>query len=163
MKKAIFFDRDGVLIDNSKHYYIYRKEAVEFVDGVFENLRLLKAQGYSFFIVTNQGGVAKKQYGHEEVATVHRYIQEIFLREGIHFDDIYYCPHHDSIEPCLCRKPNSLMLEKLIAKHGIDPTQSYLIGDRQSDIQAAQSAGVKGIRITANSNMKSFIQKLLSS
>ena len=49
MKKAIFFDRDGVLIDNSKHYYIYRKEAVEFVDGVFENLRLLKAQGYSFF------------------------------------------------------------------------------------------------------------------
>lgn len=55
------------------------------------------------------------------------------------------------------------MLEKLIAKHGIDPTQSYLIGDRQSDIQAAQSAGVKGIQITANSNMKSFIQKLLSS
>ena len=159
--KAVFLDRDGVIINNAIHYYIYRKKDVQFVDGIFENLQQLKNKGFSFFIVSNQGGIAKKQYSHQDVATVHQFLQQEFSKYDITFLDIYYCPHHDSIEPCLCRKPSSLMIEKLIAKYKIDPKSSYLIGDSQTDIQAAQSAGIQGIQINANKNMKPFIHKLL--
>jgi D,D-heptose 1,7-bisphosphate phosphatase len=160
--KAIFFDRDGVLIDNSKHYYIYRVKDIEFVDGVFENLKLLKSQGFSFFIVTNQGGIAKKQYGHKEVSQVHQYLKDEFEKYDISFKDIYYCPHHHTIEACICRKPSSLMIEKLMAKYEIEPKNALFIGDQDTDMQATQSAGIKGIKITPNQNMNSFIQELLS-
>ena len=159
--KAVFLDRDGVIINNANHYYIYRKKDVQFVDGIFENLQQLKNKGFSFFIVSNQGGIAKKQYSHQDVATVHQFLRQEFNKYGITFLDIYYCPHHDSVEPCLCRKPSSLMIEKLIAKYEIDPENSYLIGDSQTDIQAAQSAGIHSIQINANKNMKPFIHKLL--
>ena len=160
--KAIFFDRDGVIINNAHHYYIYKVEDVEFIDGIFDNLKLLKNKGYEFFVVSNQGGIAKKEYTQNDVNKVHQYIKNEFGVHGIEFRDIYYCPHHDTIEACLCRKPSPLMLEKLIAKYHVDVEQSYLIGDNITDIQAADAAGVKGIKIDANQNMRPFIQELIA-
>ena len=159
--KAIFLDRDGVIINNSCHYYIYKINDIEFVDGIFKNLQLLKKQGFELFIVSNQGGVAKKEYTKEDVQTVHQFMKNEFQKHNVTFRDIYYCPHHDSVEPCLCRKPSPLMIEKLMAKYEIDPSLSYLIGDSDTDIQAAQSAGIKGIKIEANKNMTPFIHDLL--
>lgn len=156
--KAIFLDRDGVIINNANHYYIYKVEDVEFVDGIFENLKQLKAKGYEFFVVSNQGGIAKKEYTKEDVQAVHQYIMDEMAKHGVYFRDIYFCPHHDTIEACLCRKPSPLMIEKLIAKYHVDVNQSYLIGDNITDIQAADAAGVRGIKIDANKNMQPFIQ-----
>ena len=161
MTKAIFLDRDGVIINNEKHYYIFKPEDVVLVDGIVENLKLLKANGFELFIVSNQGGIAKKLYGFQQVSNVHRLLIKHFAKHQIAFRDIYYCPHHDSVEKCLCRKPSPLMIEKLAAKHSINLSQSAMIGDRDSDLQTAKAAGVKGIKIEANQNMLPFIQELI--
>ncbi|HKJ40955.1 MAG TPA: HAD-IIIA family hydrolase [Sunxiuqinia sp.] len=160
--KTIFLDRDGVIINNADHYYICKVEDIEFVDGIFENLKRLKNKGYEFFIVSNQGGIAKKEYTKDDVNKVHQYIQDEFKKHDIEFREIYFCPHHDTIEACLCRKPSPLMIEKLMARYDVNPKQSCLIGDNITDIQAAEAAGIAGIKIDANKNMLPFIQELIA-
>ena len=159
--KAIFLDRDGVINDNSTHYYTYRKNDVVFVEGIFENLILLKEKGFEFFVVTNQGGIAKGIYSHEDVIKVHDYIQQEMNKYQININDFIFCPHHDSIESCDCRKPSPAMIEKLIIKYNIDPATSFFIGDSQRDMEAAKAASVTGILVESNQNMKPFIMDLI--
>lgn len=159
--KVAFLDRDGVITNNSQHYYIYKTENIAFIDGIFENLLLLKNAGYQFFIVTNQGGIAKKEFTMSDVEKVHNYIKNEFNKAGIEIRDIMVCPHHDKIENCLCRKPKPLLLEKLIARYKIDRSQAVFIGDSETDMQAAKTAGIKGIKVKGNKNMYPYISGLL--
>ena len=152
MNKAVFFDRDGV-INKEIGNYVYKLEDFKFNIGVFTSLRLLQEYDYKLIIITNQGGIAKGQYTHDELYELHNFMLEKLLNEGIKIDDVYFCPHHHSIAPCLCRKPNSLLIEKAIAKHNIDTSQSFLIGDNERDVLAAEKVGIKGILIEANSNI----------
>jgi len=160
-KKAIFLDRDGVLINNNDHYYIWKTEQVSYVDGVFDNLKKLSDLGFLFFIVSNQGGISKGQYTKDDSIALHNELIQTFLSEGICITDVAFCPHHSNIESCLCRKPGSLMIEKLIAKYQIDKDGSYMIGDNVTDMEAASNAGIQGIKITPNQNMYPFISFLL--
>lgn len=153
MNRAVFFDRDGVLISNAHHYYIFREEDMEYVDGVFENLKRIQDKGYLLFVVSNQGGISRGLYSKADVDRVHARMKQDFAMHGIQITDILYCPHHDSVEACLCRKPSPLMLEKLIARYRIDRTQSFFAGDSESDMQAAARAGVKGLLVPANQSM----------
>jgi D-glycero-D-manno-heptose 1,7-bisphosphate phosphatase len=144
MNRCIFLDRDGVL-NADELYYTYRPEDVVVLPGVAEALRLLQEQGYLLIVVTNQAGIAKELYSGADVWAVHRTIEQA---TGIRFDDLYYSPHHpDHSTRSLRRKPDSLMLERAMAKHGIDPSASWMIGDRESDIQAGQKAGLRTIRL----------------
>jgi D-glycero-D-manno-heptose 1,7-bisphosphate phosphatase len=161
MNGAIIFDRDGVLIENSQHYYVWNQAQLQFVEGIFDNMQKLAAKGYQLFIVSNQGGISKGLYKKEDTEKLHQLILENFRAQGIEISDILYCPHHPSVENCLCRKPNALMIEKLMAKYQLDPTQTFLIGDSTSDMDAAQNAGIRGIKIEANSNMAKQILQLL--
>lgn len=161
MNKAIFLDRDGVLINNEHHYYIWESAQLEFIEGVFENLQLLQHKGYQLFIVSNQGGISRGFYSKENILKLHEELIQIFLQHQIHMADILFCPHHSEKEKCLCRKPQSLMIDKLIAKHEINPQESIMIGDSESDMQAAALAGIFGIRIIPNQNMFPFISELL--
>ena len=77
--------------------------------------------------------------------------------EGIDLTAIYYCPHHPEISKCECRKPGSLLFQKAIAEHDIDPANSFMIGDSEIDIQASEKAGVKGILIPTNGNMMELV------
>ena len=160
MTKAVFIDRDGVILNNANHYYIFRIEEVALVDGVAENLKRIQDKGYTLFVVTNQGGVSKGLYTLDDVEKVHRKIQELLAPKGVEIAEFAVCPHHDKIEKCLCRKPSPLMIEKLIAKYRIDAAQSYFIGDSESDMLAAERAGIRGIRVEANQNMGAFINEL---
>lgn len=160
MIKAVFIDRDGVVLNNSSHYYIFRNEDVELVDSVAENLKRIQDKGYSLFMVTNQGGISKGIYSMADVEKVHLLMRNKLAQHGIEIVEIAVCPHHESVEKCLCRKPSSLMIEKLIAKRGIDAAQSYFIGDSESDMQAAKGAGVRGIRIIANHSMEPFVAEI---
>jgi D-glycero-D-manno-heptose 1,7-bisphosphate phosphatase len=81
-------------------------------------------------------------------------------RRGLAFDEIYFCTHHPETGKCLCRKPGSLLLEKAIARFGIDPRQSVMIGDRDRDVRAAQAAGVRGILIAANSPLLPILEQI---
>jgi D-glycero-D-manno-heptose 1,7-bisphosphate phosphatase len=159
--KAIFLDRDGVLIDNSEHYYIWSDEQLRFVEGVFDNLKYLIQKDYLLFIVSNQGGISKGMYSKEDILNLHAILLETFRSRNIEIADIVFCPHHPEIEKCMCRKPDSVMIEKLLAKYKLNPEKSWFIGDSGSDINAAMKAGIQSIRIPANCNMYPFISKLI--
>ena len=152
MNKAIFLDRDGV-INQEIGDYVYKIEDFKFNLGLFTALRLLKEYDYKLIVVTNQGGIAKGIYTHDEVNDLHNFMLEKLLEEGITIDDVFFCPHHHTIAPCLCRKPNSMMIEKGIAKHHLDASQSFLIGDNKTDILAGEKVGIKGVLIETNTNI----------
>jgi D-glycero-D-manno-heptose 1,7-bisphosphate phosphatase len=161
-RKSIFLDRDGVLVDNSEHYYIWKKEQLAFVDGVFENLKLLSLKGFQLFIVSNQGGIARGLYTQEEIIEFHKELIRTFRDQQIEIAEILFCPHHPEIEKCLCRKPSGLMIEKLIAKYSLNKADCLMIGDSESDIEAAIQAGINAIRIPPNQNMLAYIDAFLN-
>lgn len=144
-----FLDRDGV-INRERGEHTWRMEDFEVLPGVVEALSALGNAGYVLVVITNQSGIGLGLYGHGEVEEVHRYLHHMLLGHGIRLHDILYCPHHPSGGRCLCRKPGGLLLERAMARHGIDPLRSVMIGDRQRDLEAAASVGVRGIRVEAN-------------
>ena len=160
MTKAIFLDRDGVIVNNRDHYYIWKQDQLQYLDSVIDNLQYLSRLGYQLYIVSNQGGISKGLYTKDDILKLHESMVYFFRKNQVEIADIAFCPHHNEIEKCLCRKPESLMIEKLIAKHRISKSDSYFIGDSETDMIAAQHAGIRGIRITANENMSPFISFL---
>lgn len=161
MQKAIFLDRDGVINSDIGHYYIYRPEDFVINTGIIPSLKKFSEAGYLLFIITNQGGVAKGEYTEEDIAKVHEKMLGIFASEEILIKEIYYCPHHDSIAPCKCRKPSPYMINMAIDTYQIDREKSYMIGDSKRDIQAAQAAGIKGIKIEANEDISKYCDQIL--
>lgn len=141
--KAIFLDRDGVL-NEERGDYTFRKEDFLVPSGVAKALLHLKAAGFLLIVISNQGGIAKGLYGPEDVENCHQILQQEcdFL-----IDDLYYSPYHEQYSQSLSRKPDSLMIERAIAKYTIDPTQSWMIGDSSRDMLAAQKLGIKTIKI----------------
>ena len=141
MNKCVFLDRDGVI---NKDYvdYVYTVEKFQMLDGVKDAVKTFKEQGFKIIVITNQSGIAKGIYTHEDVATVHEHMNA--LLDGM-IDDIYYSPYHQDFTNSLTRKPGSLMLEKAVAKYNIDISQSYLVGDRPRDCECAKSIGLTTI------------------
>ncbi len=160
-RKAIFLDRDGVLVNNSENYYIWKYDQLQLVDGVNENLKLLTDCGFLLFVVSNQGGISKGNYSKNDVRKLHARMTENFRNQGIEIQEIVFCPHHPEVEKCMCRKPESLLIDKLIAKYRLNQAVSFLIGDSESDMEAAQAAGVQGIKIEPNQNMYPYISFLI--
>jgi D-glycero-D-manno-heptose 1,7-bisphosphate phosphatase len=160
MKKAVFLDRDGV-INNGDLYYTYKKEDFVFNDDVFTSLRLLEKHNYLLIIITNQGGIAKGIYSKNDVDILHQHMLNEFKNEQINITEVYYCPHHDSIENCICRKPNSGNIEKAIARFNIDRKQSFLIGDSQRDIEAGTKAGLTCFKIDKNESIRDVCDTII--
>ena len=160
MRKIIFLDRDGV-INFEPGNYTYQVEKFKINDGLFDALITLQNKGYQFIVITNQGGICKGLYNHNDVVTVHAYMKELFKQNRINLLDIYYCPHHAVIENCICRKPDSLLLEKAVARYHIDKSKSYFFGDSRRDVLAAEKIGVTGLLITKNDNLANYINKVV--
>ena len=160
MNKAIFLDRDGVI--NKEIGFVFKLEDFIFTGDIFQSLKKLQDAGFIFVVVTNQSGIAKQLYTHEDVATIHGHMLGTMKENGIMISEIYYCPHHPDAEPCICRKPDSGMLEKAIARFNIDVSRSFLIGDKERDIMAAEKAGVKGILIEADSPLNEIAERIIS-
>ncbi len=152
MNKVVFLDRDGV-INREIGDYVYCLKNFELNIGLEQALNRWNELGYSFAIVTNQGGISKLLYTRKEVGTINNYLRNWFKERNLNLLTILYCPHHNSIEACICRKPNSLMLEKIIARYQVSIKDSFMIGDSLRDIQAAQKVGLKAFQIEANSNL----------
>ncbi len=158
-QKAIFLDRDGV-INRDILDYTWRVRDFVLLEGIFEACMEFQKKGYLLIVITNQGGIAKGLYSHDDVNALHEIMKRAFLDHGITITEIYYCPHHDVTGKCLCRKPGSLMVEKAIARFDIDPSQSYFIGDRKRDILAGAGAGVKGILVDVNNDLRKVISRI---
>ncbi|MBI4929841.1 MAG: HAD family hydrolase [Bacteroidetes bacterium] len=161
MTKAIFLDRDGVI--NKEIGFVFRVEDFVLTDDIIPSLKKLQDAGFIFIVITNQSGIAKELYTHDDVKTVHTHMLSLMKENGITISEIYYCPHHPDVEPCICRKPDSGMLEKAIARFGIDVTKSFFIGDKERDIQAAEKAGVKGFLIEADSSLMGIAEEITKS
>lgn len=160
MNKAVFLDRDGI-INVEIGDYIKRFEDFTLTKQLGEGLKMLQDMGFLLIIITNQGGLAKNLYTVQELDKMHDFLKQEMQKFNVHFTEIYHCPHHpDYNGKCLCRKPDSQMLEKAIARFNIDPTQSYFIGDKQRDVDAGEKVGVKGILVEANTPMVEVIPLL---
>ncbi|MCR5889119.1 HAD family hydrolase [Hymenobacter sp. J193] len=141
--KAVFLDRDGVL-NREMGDYVWRPAEFEVLPGVPEALQRLKAAGYYLVVVTNQAGIAKKLYTATDVQACHDKLQQAC---GGVLDALYFASAHPSVSESLLRKPDSLMLEKAIARFHLDPARCWLVGDRLRDIEAGTKVGVPGILI----------------
>ena len=159
-QKAVFLDRDGV-INLDITTYTWRVEDFKILDGVFESCKRFAEAGYKLIVITNQGGIDRGMYTHEDVDRLHRHMIRLFQDQGIELLEIYYCPHYDAVGKCLCRKPGSLLVEKAVARFGIDPAQSWFIGDRERDIESGKGAGVmNGILVDVNDDMRKVLPKM---
>lgn len=161
-QKAVFFDRDGTINSDEGHYYIYKPEDFVFNPGVIEGMQKLKAAGYLLFVITNQGGIAKGIYTHEDVEKVHARMCEELSKQGVVIDKIYYCPHHESVKTCVCRKPSPYMVNLAIEEFHIDKNKSWFVGDSSKDIKCAEAAGVKPVKIHKNQDITPAINQILS-
>lgn len=150
MNKAVFLDRDGVL-NRELGDYVCKFEDFHVLEHNFKPLKELQNRGYLLIVITNQGGLAKGWYSVEELDKMHDHLKRTYAEQGVLISEVYYCNHHPEYNgQCLCRKPGSLMLEKAVARFGIDASQSYFIGDRERDVMAGEAAGVTGILIDSD-------------
>lgn len=148
--KAVFLDRDGVINNPGENYYVFKKEDFVINTHIFSRLKEYIKQGYLLIIISNQGGISKGLYTKEHVEEINQYMNNSLNENNIKITETYFCPHHNNIENCICRKPDSLLIEKAIARFNIDKSQSFFIGDSQTDAQAAIKADVKPIIIKKN-------------
>ena len=155
MNKVIFLDRDGV-INREIGNYVHDLNDFVINDGLEQALDVWSREGYSFVIVSNQGGISKGLYHKNDVEHINTFLRDWFEYRNLNLLNIYYCPHHNAIEHCICRKPDSLMLEKIIARYAVSVEHSFMIGDSYRDVKAANKVGLRGFKIKANSNLNEF-------
>jgi D-glycero-D-manno-heptose 1,7-bisphosphate phosphatase len=148
---AIFLDRDGTLIEEAG--YLDRLERISVFPWTIDALRVLGRAGFRLIVVSNQAGVAKGMFDEAFVRETHRVLAERFAAGGARIDGFYYCPHFEegSVEAyrraCDCRKPKPGMLRQAAREHDLDLGRSFVVGDRWSDVEAAQAAGARGVLV----------------
>jgi D-glycero-D-manno-heptose 1,7-bisphosphate phosphatase len=138
--KTIFLDRDGVI--NKEVNYLHKIEDFEFIDGIFEACKYLISINYEIIIVTNQSGISRGYFKEEDYEIITNWMLTEFSKNNIDILDIFHCPHMPD-ENCSCRKPKPGMLIEAKKKYNIDMLESWMIGDSERDIEAANLAGIK--------------------
>jgi D-glycero-D-manno-heptose 1,7-bisphosphate phosphatase len=149
VKRAVFLDKDGTLIENVP--YNVDRTRIRLRPGAVDALLLLSGLGYELILVSNQPGVALGRFPMGALRAVEEHLNDLFLAHGFRLAACYWCPHHpegtvaDYALTCTCRKPMPGMLQVAAAEHGIDLSQSWLVGDILDDVEAGRRAGCKAI------------------
>jgi D-glycero-D-manno-heptose 1,7-bisphosphate phosphatase len=145
-RRAVFMDRDGTIseeigyVNHPSRYRVFPYSA--------EAVRMLNDAGWLAILVTNQAGVARGYFTEELIGEVHKVLKQELNERGAKLDAIYYCAHHPTVGEspyrfdCDCRKPKPGLIRRAAADFDIDLTQSWMIGDRYSDIELARNAQV---------------------
>ncbi|BDU49587.1 D-glycero-beta-D-manno-heptose 1,7-bisphosphate 7-phosphatase [Haliovirga abyssi] len=148
--RAIFLDRDGTI--NIEKNYLHKIEDFEWIKGTKEAIKIFNNLGYKVIIVTNQSGVARGYYKEEDVEILNIYMKEEIEKKGGNIDKIYFCPHHvDGIgkykKQCKNRKPEIGFFLDAKDKFNIDFVNSFIVGDKISDLEAAIRLGMNPILV----------------
>jgi D-glycero-D-manno-heptose 1,7-bisphosphate phosphatase len=166
MRKAAFLDRDGVL--NVDHGYVHRIEDLQVIEGAPAAVRRLNDAGYLVIVVTNQSGIGRGYYDEAAMNAVHDHLTEAFERAGARIDAFYHCPFHPKalVEHLRHpdhpdRKPNPGLILRAMQDWDVGPNGSFMVGDKDSDMQAAQRAGIPGHRF-AGGNLDQLIASILA-
>jgi D,D-heptose 1,7-bisphosphate phosphatase len=163
-RRALFLDRDGVI--NIDHGWVGTRDRFEWTPGAREAIRMATDAGWHVFVVTNQSGVARGHYDEASVAALHGWMSDEVRRAGGTIDDIRYCPFHPEAvvpayrRPSDWRKPAPGMLLDLIRAWELDPARCVLVGDQDSDMAAANAAGISAQRF-AGGNLAAFVRPIL--
>jgi D,D-heptose 1,7-bisphosphate phosphatase len=164
-ERALFLDRDGVL--NVDHGYVGRREAFEWIDGALAAIRAAADAGWMVFVVTNQSGVARGLYSEQDVRDLLDWMADEARAAGGTIDDARYCPYHPEakVPPYRqahpWRKPAPGMLLDLLRAWALDPEQAVMVGDQQTDMEAAAAAGVHSYLFTGG-NLLDFLRPVLA-
>ena len=137
--KVVFLDRDGVI--NKEVGYLHKSKDFKFIDGVFEACYFFQKLGYNLIIITNQSGIARGYYQEEDFHTLTKWMLGQFTNRGVDILDVFFCPHGPE-STCKCRKPQPGMLLEARDKFDIDMANSWIIGDKEADVEAASAAGI---------------------
>ena len=158
--KLVIFDRDNTLIrDNG---YTHKVEDLEWMPGALLNLQKLTESDFNIAIATNQSGIGRTLYSASDADIFHDKMVSEAKKSGGNIGSIVLCPHvpDDTGNPvCICRKPNPGMLVDLIKLY--NPTETFMIGDKESDLKAAENAKIIGYRVTPNVDLDSIIREVL--
>jgi D-glycero-D-manno-heptose 1,7-bisphosphate phosphatase len=148
---AVFMDRDGTI--NEQRGYINHISRFALVPGTAEAIRLLNRHRYLAIIVSNQSGVARGYFPLQLVEDVHSHMRELLKKENAVIDGIFFCPHYrtgvvsEYTVDCDCRKPRTGLIKSACETFDIDMTNSYVIGDRCTDIELAERSNLRGILV----------------
>lgn len=151
MYKACFLDRDGVLIEEED--YLCDPARVRLCSGAVEAIKLAHSVGRKVFLISNQAGLAKGKFKMEDLNAVHAKVEELLAEQGVALDGYYYCPHHakgivpEYTRECPCRKPGPGMILKAAEEHDLDVKNSFMIGDRLTDLEAGVNAGCSAVAL----------------
>ncbi len=157
--KTVFLDRDGVineLIYYPEHGIIdspFTVEQFRLLPGVVDAIKIFRRAGYQIILTSNQPGIAKGYYSENSFGFVRQTMREVLAKEGAFLDGEYYCFHHPEAKieklkiDCSCRKPKPGLLLQASHERDVDLSQSWMIGDGLTDIQAGKDAGVRAILI----------------
>lgn len=152
---AVFLDRDGTI--NEDVGYLNDPQRFKPIKGAFEGIELLKRAGLKVVIVTNQSGLSRGLIGEEDLKAIHERLMAVLSRRGVSIDGIYHCPHLPD-DGCECRKPRTGLVERAVKELGIDPNNSYVVGDKVSDVELARNAGAKGVLVLTGCGRESLIE-----
>ena len=159
--KTIFLDRDGVI--NKEINYLHKIDEFDFIDGIFDACLYFQSLSYKIIIITNQSGISRGYYSESDYHLLTQWMLSQFAKNNINILDIYYCPHGPN-SSCECRKPKPGMFLNAKTKHNIDMKNSWMIGDKEVDVTAANASGIKstilvksGHRIDESNSNASFI------
>jgi D-glycero-D-manno-heptose 1,7-bisphosphate phosphatase len=154
-RPAAFLDRDGVL--NADTCYVHRPEDLTWLDGARQSVLALNEAGYLVIVAANQAGVARGYYSERDIARFHERMQDDLAAIGAHIDAFYHCPFHpEAVVPAYAhadhpdRKPNPGMIMRALREWPIVRTGSFLIGDRDTDLEAGRRAGIPGYLFEGN-------------
>ena len=148
---AVFLDRDGTMIDDVG--YLSQREELRWYSSTIDAVRLLNRAGFLVFVVTNQGGIGLGHFTEAFVRDTHQWMAETLAANGAHVDGWLFCPHHPrAVIPalkvdCECRKPRRGMIDAALRDHAIDLGRSFVVGDRQSDVDLAAAFGGRGVLV----------------
>ncbi len=146
MEKCVFLDRDGTIIEDV--HYLSRLEDIKLLPLAKEGLELMKECGYRLIVVSNQSGVGRGYFTEEFVDKTHEVLNEML---GGLIDKFYYCPHRPE-ENCSCRKPKTGLIDRAIEEFNIDRNKSFVVGDKESDIELGINAGITPLLILSRKN-----------